>query len=112
MREGNAYHKFHGYGQKRIDSKSFENLRVKIEFNYYNDSGVTSEVKNMFKGLEFVASSTVIITEDKKGFEEEDRLWIDDSAGLISKIHTAEKQKLKGQRFANRKKVYVIEIEV
>lgn len=111
MRESNAYHKFYGYGQKQ-DGLDYEDLRFKVEFDYYNEQGVTTEVRNMFKGLEFVASSTVIITENKQGLIENDRLYIDDGVGLITKIHTAEKQRLAGQRFANRKKIYVIEIEV
>ena len=110
MRESNAYHKFMGYGQK-ASGTGFETLQFPIWFNYY-EKGQTQQASNMFKGLVFEASSSLLITEDKKGLVSNDRIYIEGSPALITKIHTTEKQTLSGGRWKTRKKIYIIELEV
>jgi len=109
MRESNTYHKFIGYGQKK-SGNIFETLKFPIWFDYYTQ-GSTNESANMFKGLHFDAGSATLITHNIRGLVVNDRIFIDESPSLITKINTIEKQKLAGQRWLQRKKIYIIELE-
>jgi len=111
MRESNAYHKYNGEGQK-ADGELFETLKFPVTFNYYDELGSSDVARSMFKGFEFKASSTKLITENIQGLTVNDRLWIDDNPSLINAVHSAEKQTMGGQRWKIRKKIYVIELEV
>jgi len=111
MRESNAYHKYEGEGQK-AKGNGFETLKFPISFNYYDELGSSDVARSMFKGFEFKASSTKLITEDKRGLTVNDRLIIEDNPSIINAVHSAEKQSMGGQRWKTRKKIYVIELEV
>lgn len=116
MRRTNKYHKFIGYAQKTINEREESyGEKVKFKFDYVNAEN-RREVSNLFKGFEFNATTTYIITEETPQLESNtiltgnDRIWIDGAANIIQAIEFREVQKLGGQRFKNRKKVYLYTI--
>ena len=110
MRESNQFHKFKGYLQKQ-SGNVFDDLQYQFYFDYY-DSEQTKSIGYMFKNLPFGAASVKLITEYNRDYAVNDRIYIDEEPSLITAIHVVEKQKLGGQRFKNRKKIYIIELEV
>ena len=110
MRTSNAYNKFYGYGQKK-SGNAFQTVKTKFYFDYLDTETMKSSA-NMFKGLVFTAESKKIVTQQFTGLEPNDRIEIDGAWNLISNIQVIEEHKLGGQRFVNRKKTYIIEMEV
>jgi len=109
VRERNAFHKYKAYGQQK-DGNGFKDITIPFMFDYLDDA-ILKENSFMFKGLPFQAESSKLVTQQHTNLEANDRVSIEGSVGLISKVHVIEVQKLGGQRLKNRKKTYVIELE-
>ena len=113
LRTSNKYQKFHGTFKKRLTARTYADLEQPFRFNYVDDQ-IRTEVKNMFPGFEFKGSSTRVITQDNRVTElvAKDRVIIDENEYGVTSITPSEVHLLGGQRFKNRKKTYLIELEV
>ena len=111
MRESNIYHKFNGYYQKRTSSRVYEELKNPFQFNYYDDK-LKSEIKNIFPSFEYKASSTYLVTQDKRASNivEQDRIIIDEDLSNVVSIEKSEIARLGGNSRSNRKYTYLIEV--
>lgn len=109
MKTSNKYHKFIGYGQRK-SGNVFEVLKYKFYFDYY-EGEIMKQSAFLFKGFVFQEESRKLITQSMPNLKANDRIYIDGEVGLISRIHTVENHTLGGQRFKNRKKTYIIELE-
>lgn len=67
----------------------------------------------MFPGFEFKGSSTRLLTQDKRvvDLDNKDKVVIDTNEYVVSAVTPSEVHLLGGQRFKNRKKTYLIELE-
>jgi hypothetical protein len=119
LRTSNKYHKFFGEFQLPVDAYSFEALKHPFKFMYVNDE-IRTEVKNLFPAYEFAGGSGTLITQDNKvtlmlddtGKAKQCKVTIDGGESIVSAITPQEVHLLGGQRFKNRKKTYLIELEV
>jgi hypothetical protein len=112
LRTSNKYHKFFGEYQVRTDRTTYEDLKRPFKFNYVDDE-IRKEVKNLFPAFEFTGTSTVLITQDvrAKDITPKCRVWLDGAKWSVSGVPEREVHLLGGQRFKNRKKTYLIELE-
>ncbi len=111
MRESNEYNKNYGYYIKAIDSRTNEVLQRPLYFNYY-DNKIRTETKSMFPGFEYKASGTYIITQQPNSLENQDTVYIEDDKYIVTAITPYEIHELAGNSRKNRKKTYLIELEV
>ena len=111
MRVSNAYHKWQGDWEQR-NGKVYDELLRPFRFDYVVESN-RGEIKNLFVGFEYKGNSTQLITQDYRVREltTNDRIWIDGEKSSITAITDTEENNLGGQRFTNRKKTYLIELE-
>lgn len=110
IRTSNRYHKYTGFIQRR-NATGYDDLQEPFRFNYLSDSLVDTS-SNMFKTFLYTSQGTKLITEQNTGVVVNDRITIDGNAGLVTNIISTEVQSLAGQRFANRRKIYLIEVEM
>ena len=110
MRYSNKYHKFSGEIQKRVEgSLEFVTLRLPIEFDYFNE--VKTQSFPLFKGYNIHTGNTTLITQDINGLEVDDRLWVDESAAIVTALPFEYEKTLSGNRYNTNNKTYLIILE-
>ena len=110
IRTSNRFHKYTGYIQRR-NATGYNDLLEPFRFNYLSDSIIDTS-SNMFKTFLYTSQGTKLITEQNTGVVVNDRVIVDGNAGLVTNIMTTEVQGLAGQRFSNRRKIYLYEVEM
>ena len=112
MRTSNRYNKFYGTFNNRNSSRIYEAVNRPLRFNYVNEIA-RNEIKNMFPNFEYNGTSTAIITQHPNAsiMEDSAKMTIDYSTSVVTAITPEEVHNLGGQRFKNRRKTYLIELE-
>jgi hypothetical protein len=113
MREINRYHDEPVQYEKADGKNAWTGLLIPFEASFYGDE-LRKATQNLFKGFEFTATATYLITEDKRAKEIEptlDRVYVEDEPSIVSAITSQVIHKLGKRRDKERKKVYLIELE-
>ena len=113
MRYSNPYHKEICQYEKYVDDESWTEVLIEFEADYFGDE-VKKATANMFKGFEFNATSTYLITMDKRASNivpTQDRVYVEDEPSIVNAITIGVVHKLGKTRYNLRKKVYLIELE-
>ena len=113
MRESNRYHKEIVQYEKAVDENSWSGILLPFEADFYGDE-LRKASQNLFKGFEFTATATYLITEDNRASNIEatlDRVYVEDEASICNRITSQIVHKLGKGRDKQRKRVYLIELE-
>jgi hypothetical protein len=113
MRESNRYHKEIVQYEKADGKNAWDGILVEFEASFFGDE-LRKASQNLFKGFEFTATATYLITEDKRAKNIEatlDRVYVEDEPSIVNAITSQVVHKLGKRRDTERKKVYLIELE-
>jgi len=113
MRESNQYHKEIVQYEKADGTTGWSGIKIPFEADFYGDE-VRKASQNLFKGFEFTATATYLITEDKIAANIEptlDRVYVENEASICNRITSQIVHKLGKGRDKQRKRVYLIELE-
>jgi hypothetical protein len=112
MRYSNPYHSEPVEYAEQLSKSEWSNIKIPFEADYFGDE-LRKASQNLFKGFEFTATATYLITMDKRAsnIEVGYRVYVEDEASIVNKITSQVVHKLGKRRDKERKKVYLIELE-